>query len=184
VFRDSFNSLCKDLGVSFSVGGLRHIAHEGMYSRLNIALFLTQLGLQNLALDLISALQILPASRILRSNTGNKDFYGDPLRLNSAVHSDDFDIERVTPLLKAVINNECNDIIWDKAYAAVTESTPPRPLPFLNQTTWSNATSSIVNSSEHRKYVDDLLKDELGSSLYIGVPGFYDAFFVAVSGTR
>ncbi|OBT93131.1 hypothetical protein VE01_09248 [Pseudogymnoascus verrucosus] len=92
-------------------------------------------------------------------------------------HSDDFDIERVTPLLKAVINNESDDIIWDKAYAAVTESTPPRPLPFLNQTPWSNATSSIVNSSEHRKYANEALKEELGSSLYIGVPGFVDAFF-------
>lgn len=79
--------------------------------------------------------------------------------------------------MKAVINNESDDIIWDKAYAAVTESTPPRPLPFLNQTPWSNATSSIVNSSEHRKYADEALKEELGSSLYIGVPGFVDAFF-------
>ncbi|KFZ02079.1 hypothetical protein V500_00447 [Pseudogymnoascus sp. VKM F-4518 (FW-2643)] len=163
VFRDSFNSLCKELGVSSSVDGLQQIGDE---------------GLQNSALDLISALQILPASRILRSNTGNRNFYGDLLRLNSAVNSDDFDIDRVTPLLKAVINNESDDIIWDKAYAAVTEFTPPpRPLPFVNQTPWSNATSSIVNSSEHRKYVDDVLKDELGSSLYIGVPGFYDAFF-------
>jgi hypothetical protein len=119
-------------------------------------------------------LLVLPASRILRSNSGNKNFFDDLLRLNSAVNSDDFDIERVTPLLKAVINNESDDIIWDKAYAAVTEFTPPpRPLPFLNQTPWSNATSSIVNSSEHRKYVDDVLKDELGSSLYIGVPGSY-----------
>ncbi|KFY91421.1 hypothetical protein V500_04682, partial [Pseudogymnoascus sp. VKM F-4518 (FW-2643)] len=58
--------------------------------------------------------------------------------------TDDFDIERVTPLLKAVIKNESDDIIWDEAYAAVTESTP---LPFLNQPPWSNAASSIVNSS-------------------------------------
>ncbi|KFY03930.1 hypothetical protein V490_00046 [Pseudogymnoascus sp. VKM F-3557] len=108
---------------------------------------------------------------------GNKNIFGDLSRLNSAVNSDEFDIERVTPLLKAVINNESDDIIWDKAYAAVTESTPPRPLPFLNQTPWSNATSSIVNSSEHRKYANEALKEELGSSLYIGVPGFVDAFF-------
>ncbi|ELR04271.1 hypothetical protein GMDG_06671 [Pseudogymnoascus destructans 20631-21] len=163
VFRDSFNSLCEGLGVSSSVDGLQRIGHE---------------GLQNLALDLILALLVLPVSRILPSNIGNKNLFGDLSRLNSAVNSDDFDIERVTPLLKAVINNESDDIIWGKAYAAVTEFTPPpRPLPFLNQTPWSNATSSIVNSSEHRKYVDDVLKDELGSSLYIGVPGFYDAFF-------
>ncbi|KFY03126.1 hypothetical protein V490_00273 [Pseudogymnoascus sp. VKM F-3557] len=163
VFRDSFNALCEGLGVSTSLDGLQRIGHE---------------GLQNLALDLILALLVLPVSRILPSNIGNKNLFGDLSRLNSAVNSDDFDIERVTPLLKAVINNESDDIIWDKAYAAVTEFTPPpRPLPFLNQTPWSNATSSIVNSSEHRKYVDDVLKDELGSSLYIGVPGFYDAFF-------
>ncbi|OBT81185.1 hypothetical protein VE02_10127 [Pseudogymnoascus sp. 03VT05] len=151
-FRDSFNSLCKELGISSSVDGLQHIRHD---------------GLQNLALDLILALLVLPVSRILPSIISNKKFLRD-----------DFDIERVTPLLNAVINNESDDIIWNKAYAAVTESTPPtRLLPFLNQTPWSNATSSIVNSSEHRKYVDDVLKDELGSSLYIGVPGFYDAFF-------
>ena len=34
-----------------------------------------------------------------------------------------------------------------------------------------------MNSSEQRKYVDDVLKVELGSSLHVGVPGFYDAFF-------
>ena len=90
---------------------------------------LTHIGLQNLALDFILVLLLLPASRILRSNTGNKNFFGDLSRLNSAVNSDDFDMERVTPLLKAVINNESDDIIWDKAYAAVTESTPPGPLP-------------------------------------------------------
>ncbi|OBT44352.1 hypothetical protein VE00_05845 [Pseudogymnoascus sp. WSF 3629] len=110
VFRDSFNSLCKELGVSYSVDGLQQIDDE---------------GLQNSALDLISALQIPPASRILPSNIGNKNFFGDLSRLNSAVNSDDFDINRVTPLLKAVINNESDDIIWDKAYAAVTEFTPP-----------------------------------------------------------
>ena len=75
-------------------------------------------------------------------------------RLNSAVNSDDFKEERITPLLKAVINNGTNDIIWDKAHAAVAAFTPP-PL-------------------EHRKY---MLKDELGSSLYIGLPRFYNAFF-------
>src|SRR5205814_4143738 len=43
-------------------------------------------------------------------------------------------------------------------------------------------TSSFVNSSEYRKHVDDVLKDELGSSLHIGVPEFYKAFFGEVTG--
>lgn len=37
--------------------------------------------------------------------------------------------------------------------------------------------SSIVNSLEHRKYVDKALKEELGSLLYIRVPRFVNAFF-------
>ena len=157
-----------------------------------IVLSLTDIGLQNLALDLISALLLLPASRILRSHTGNKNFFDDLLRLNSAVNSDDFDIERVTPLLKAVINNESDDIIWEKAYAAVTESTP---LPFLNQTPWSNATSSIVNSSaafdtplrsssasqsgieQTHDEVDQRILEELTGRVYYDVGGFFERYF-------
>ncbi|KFY02814.1 hypothetical protein V490_00391, partial [Pseudogymnoascus sp. VKM F-3557] len=177
VFRDSFRSLCEDRGVSTSVDGLQHIGHE---------------GLQNLALDLISALQILPASRVLRSNTGNKNFYSDLLRLNSAVNSDGFDIERVKPLFKAVINNESDDFIWDKAYAAVTKSTP---LPFLNQTPRSNATSSIVKSSaafdtplrsssasqrgieQTHDEVDQRILEELTGRVYYDVGDFFERYF-------
>ncbi|OBT82162.1 hypothetical protein VE02_10023 [Pseudogymnoascus sp. 03VT05] len=159
VFRDSFKSLCEELGISTSVDGLQHIGHEGR---------------QSLALDLASALLVLPASRILRSNSGNKNFFGDLLRLNSAVNSDDFDIER------------------DKAYAAVTESTP---LPFLNQPPRSNATSSIVNSSaafdtplrsssasqrgieQTHDEVDQRILEELTGRVYYGVGGFFERYF-------
>ena len=187
VFRDSFNSLCEGLGVSPSADGLQRIDHEGMYSGLYMVFSLTHVGLQNLALDLISALQILPASRKLRSNTGNKNLFGDLSRLNSAVNSDDFDIERVIPLLKAVINNESDDIIWDKAYAAVTEFTP--------QAHWSNATSSIVNSSaafdtpsrsssasqrgieQTHDEVDQRILEELTGRVYYGVGEFFERYF-------
>ena len=36
---------------------------------------------------------------------------------------------------------------------------------------------------EHRKHVDDVLKEELGH-LYVGIPGFFDAFFGGVLGLR
>ena len=49
-----------------------------------------------------------------------------------------------------------------------------------NQTPTVHNTSGIVNSSEARMYFDQELKKELGTSLYIGVPGFTDAFFGAV----
>ncbi|KAL8650153.1 MAG: hypothetical protein Q9210_003989 [Variospora velana] len=139
-------------------------------------------GLQDIALDLIPALQTLPASRLLRSYSGSKNLFGDLSRLNSAVYSGAFDIEPIFPLLKAVLADESDDVIWSKVYGAVTESTPPpRPLPYIEQTPWVRNTSSFVNSSEHRKYVDDVLKEELGH-LYVGVPGFFEAFFGEIEG--
>lgn len=63
---------------------------------------------------------------------------------------------RVKPLLSAVLNNESDELIWDKVYSAVTESTlPPRPLSSFQQTPWLRNTSSFAHSFELRKYVDD-----------------------------
>jgi hypothetical protein len=101
----------------------------------------------------------------------------DLSRLSSAVISDNFDFDRVKPLLSAVLNHESDELIWDKVYSAVTESTPPpHPLSSFPQTPWLRNTSSFANSFEHRKYVDDVLKEELGT-MYIDIPGFYAAFF-------
>lgn len=143
---------------------------------------LIQVELKNLLLDLISALLGLRASRYLCSNRGGKNLYDDLSKLNTAANADDFDIERMEPLLKAVLSKESDDVIWDKVYAVVTESTPPpRSVSSLAQTPSLRNTSSFVNSSEHRKYVDDILKEELGF-LYVGVPGFSEAFFGKVAG--
>ena len=37
--------------------------------------------------------------------------------------------------------------------------------------------------SKHRKYIDDVLKKELGP-LYIGIPGLYKIFFKGVKGLK
>jgi hypothetical protein len=42
--------------------------------------------------------------------------------LNSAVNSDNFDIERIIPLLDTVLNEEPDDLVWAKVYDAVIES--------------------------------------------------------------
>ena len=101
----------------------------------------------------------------------------DLSRLSSAVICNNFDFDRIKPLLSAVLNNESDELIWDNVYIAVTESTlPPRPLSSFPQTPWLCNTSSFANSFEHRKYMDDVLKEELGT-IYINIPGFYTAFF-------
>lgn len=141
-----------------------------------------QVELKDILLDLISVLQCLPASRHLRSSRGGKNLIDDLSKLMSAVNADDFDIERMIPLLKAVLSKEPDDVIWDKVYAAVTEPTPPpRPASSFQQTPWLRNTSSFANSTKHRKYVDEVLKEELGP-IYVGVPGFFEAFFGKVPG--
>lgn len=81
--------------------------------------------------------------------------------------------ERVKPLLNAVISHEPDEILWDKVYEAVTESTPPpRPLPFIQQTPSTPNTCSLADSSE----------EELSLSIYVGVPGFVDAHFAHIAG--
>ncbi|KAM7184933.1 hypothetical protein V8F33_012699 [Rhypophila sp. PSN 637] len=42
-------------------------------------------------------------------------------------------------------------------------------------------TSSFANSSEHRKHVDGVLKEELGP-MYVGLRNFHEAFFGGVAG--
>ena len=135
--------------------------------------------LQNLALDLLLALQSLRISRLLRSSGSGKNLFSDLSRLNSAVNSDDFDPDRIRPLLKsAVADNPDDALIWDQVYHAVTESTPPpRPIASsLEQTPWLRKTSSFANSSEHRKYVDNVLKEELGP-LHVDLRDFHKTYF-------
>ncbi|RYO97370.1 hypothetical protein DL765_011214 [Monosporascus sp. GIB2] len=119
---------------------------------------------QDLAFNPLSSLQILPAARHLRSKTGHGTLRSDLLRLNSAVDFDNFDFDRIKPLLNAILANKLDKDIWDAVYDAVTESTPP-PWPIassLQQTPWLRNISSFANSSEHRGYMNDALKEELG----------------------
>jgi Fungal protein kinase len=140
--------------------------------------FLTYIGLKNLVLDLILALQNLPAARLLPSPNGRGILLSDLLRFASLVVSDDFDIKLVIPLLNKVVDEAPDADIWGAVYGLVTESTPPpRPLPYLDRTPISFNTGSLANTSEYRKHFDGALKDELDSSLYIDIPGFFDTFF-------
>ncbi|KAF2240285.1 hypothetical protein BU26DRAFT_545068 [Trematosphaeria pertusa] len=131
----------------------------------------------NILVDLMLALQSLPASRLLPSKRGNTALFNDLLSLNSAIFSGNHDTARIKPLLGAVLNKEPDEVIWDRVYDAVTESTPPpRPASSFPQTPWLRNTSSFANSTEHRKYVDKVLKEELGP-MHVDIPSFFEAFF-------
>ena len=118
----------------------------------------------------------------MRSASLGRTLFGDLSKLNSTIDCDDFDINNLIPLFGAVIAEEPDEVIWDKVYSAVVESTPPpKSLSFLDQTPYLHTTSSFVNSSEKRKHVDAVLKEELGS-IYVGVQGFHKAYFGGIRG--
>jgi hypothetical protein len=68
-----------------------------------MALFLTYIGLKNLVLNLILALQTLPTARLLPSSNNRGTLFGDLSRFNAVVNFDDFDIISVVSLLEQVI---------------------------------------------------------------------------------
>ncbi|KAK1146148.1 hypothetical protein N8T08_003238 [Aspergillus melleus] len=160
-FRASFNSICAGIG--------------GDLDRLDLE------DAQDLTSSLLTALQLLPITRLLRSKSGRSTVRSDLLRLISAVASDGFDFNRIKPLLKVAILVETQDaVIWDLVSSIVVEPTPPRlAASSVEQTPWQHTTSSFVHSSEPRRDVDRILKSELGP-LYVGIPNICETFFGSV----
>ncbi|KAM0347575.1 hypothetical protein ACHAP4_011296 [Fusarium culmorum] len=139
--------------------------------------------MKDLTSSLLSTIQILPTTRLLPSKTGHGTLRSDVLRLISTAASADFDFDRVRPLLKSALCDEPDDaLIWYELYNAVTESTPPprQVASSIQQTPWLRNTSSFANSSEHRKYVDDVLKEEL-DPMYVGLRSFHSTYFGGVA---
>ncbi|KAK3365023.1 hypothetical protein B0T24DRAFT_507897, partial [Lasiosphaeria ovina] len=130
-FRASFSSACEDENVSYTPDALKQLGQE---------------DLQNLALNLLLALQSIRISRLLPSRGSGKNLLSDLSRLNSAVNFDDFNLDRIEPLLKSalVVDHADDTIIWYQVYNAVFEHNPtphPRPIAsYLQQTTSLHST--------------------------------------------
>ncbi|KAH6881086.1 serine/threonine-protein kinase Sgk2 [Thelonectria olida] len=163
-FRASFDSICDDRSIARSSMAVNQLA---------------QVDLRNLTLPFLSVLQGLSVAGLLVSRTSAGTLRNDLLKLIAAVASDDFDFDRIKPLLKEALADKPQDIlIWDLVSTATVESTPPpRPIASsIQQTPWSQNTSGFVNSSEFRQNVDPVLKLEL-ERLYVGLPNFHKTFF-------
>ncbi|KAL2826014.1 hypothetical protein BJY01DRAFT_151358 [Aspergillus pseudoustus] len=166
-FARSFKTSCESLGIARPFDPAALGQHKDF---------------KDVLIEFIFALQNLPATSHLPSTFGQGTLRNDLRRFISVVDSEEFEIQRIIPLLDAVLDAEADVAIWRKAYAVVVEATPPpKPLPFLGQTPYLHTTSSFVNSSEHRKYVDTVLKEELGS-IYVDVQNFTEIFFGDIDG--
>ncbi|KAI0443368.1 hypothetical protein F4803DRAFT_313051 [Xylaria telfairii] len=136
--------------------------------------------LQNTVSCLLSLLQHHPVSHFLRSRTGRGTLKADLLQLHASLEYGELDLNRIRPLLNAVLTKASDTNIWEQAYYVVTESTPPRkPISSIQSTPWRLTTSSVVNSSKKRNQIDEILRNELGV-MYVDVPNFYEAFWGSI----
>ncbi|WVO13559.1 hypothetical protein L204_101180 [Cryptococcus depauperatus] len=144
-------------------------------------------NLQDITSSLLSALQILPVSRLLQSEMSTQyTVRDDILRLNSAALFDDFDFDCIIPLLEtALFDNPEDALIWDlvaAAAATLNATPPPRSMtPSSQQTPWLRGTSDFTYSIEYRQDIDRVLRGELGQ-LHFGLSSFHATFFGNVAG--
>ncbi|CAG9987750.1 unnamed protein product [Clonostachys byssicola] len=166
-FREIFRTICQDRSLPAIPESLESL-HEN--------------DLQDLVLDLLLELQRLPVARLLPSSGRSNHLRTDILKLSPAIISNEYEIDRIKPLLHAVVaENTVDTVIWNHVYAALTESTPPPQTiaSSLPETPGLLSPAQFSNFSEYDQYMDEVLKEELGE-LYVGLPRFYEAFFGAV----
>ena len=103
---------------------------------------------QDLLIPLVSALQTLQTSRHLPPCRGGKNLLDNLLKLMTAFAANSVNVERMLPLLRAVIRRESDVVIWDSVYAAIRESILPSHLASsVQQTLWHRSTGSFANTS-------------------------------------
>ncbi|PKY06361.1 hypothetical protein P168DRAFT_279806 [Aspergillus campestris IBT 28561] len=112
----------------------------------------------------------------LPSLSGRDVFRNDLGWLIPDALSNESDISRVLSPLSSVLDNEPDVTIWRKAYsAAINRTPPPRPVVTRNEASSSPTMWPMADSFEYERRADAMLEQELGS-MYIDVPGFFDAY--------
>ena len=148
---------------------------------------LTDIGGKNIALDLISTLQVQPASRSLRSKIGVGPLRIDIASLDTRFNLDQLGITLIRPLLKLVVNRRSDAEVWAALYDLVLQAslthlrptTPDRPriASLFQGTPNSYKSGSLQNTSMPVERVKEALKCELNSSIELNHPNFIATFF-------
>ena len=181
---------------------MHHIGDEGRRHCRIAGLQLTSLGLRNLVYDLIVALHGLAATRLLPSISGKEHLYGDLKALHFAAHSNHFDIERIIerikPLLKAVLDNDPDEYIWDEVYNAVNAinvvtvvpkpipqpRTPPESVPSTYDSTPISFCSKSQQGNELTRMLLQKIFEEIKNCTYRDVEGFFEKYLEGKDWTR
>lgn len=137
----------------------------------------------------LTALMDEKAAYNLRPPISSRDIALELAKLFTRLREGDFHYDHYRPLVQVVIRKAPDTDIWKAVFdlvAAVTRAerstpTPRSSIPIL-QTPRSRNTSSLANSSELRRDIDPVLREELLKQLHGDIPGFYAAYFDDVEG--
>ena len=137
---------------------------------------------------LLSTLIDTEAALFLQSRISNRDIASELFSLSVRVRKGNFSYNYYRPLVKLVIqrNPKASDYdIWsavlDLISTDLSTTPPPRPIASFQQTPFVHNTSSFANSTEYRKHVDTIFKEELGH-FDADVANFFEAYFGNVAG--
>jgi hypothetical protein len=165
------------LGTSFS----QNLAQVSLNARL-VIIVLTDI--EDLILDLIVALQTLPAARVLHSRIDSKALLrADLFSLGSKVGSNDFDDKDTIPLVELVVNNAPDIEIWDAVFeqlARIRLKVTTLPSAIENtafDTPLRSSSASQSGTEQTHDEVDQRILEELTGRVYYDVDGFYERYF-------
>ncbi|KAL2041528.1 hypothetical protein N7G274_005910 [Stereocaulon virgatum] len=137
---------------------------------------------------LLSTLQGHEVAFGLRSKTRNGNIVSELSTLVGRVQNGDFNYEHYRVLSRLVIKEAPDVDIWNAVFDLISTHSritpPPSRTSFTSsfqQTPWSFNTGSFADASEHRRQVDNALREELLPTLRIDVPDFIPAVFGHIS---
>ncbi|KAI9640307.1 hypothetical protein NHQ30_011357 [Ciborinia camelliae] len=147
---------------------------------------------KNLVLDLIQALQIEPAARILPSRIAERTLSGDLGLLYSRVDANQLDITPAIPLVEQIVRNGSDTPTWSDAdiwcavFELVTRTNPatPRTATAVFDTPLRPTSASQTRVEQTHDEVDQRILEELTGRVYYDVGGFYERYFEGKSWTN
>jgi len=137
-FRHQFKSTCTDLSIAASSDAVQVVfstaAIAGMTQLFCLHSLLIYIATKNLVLDLIQALLIEPAARILPSQIADRTLSSDLAILYSHVDSNWLDSALAIPLIEQIVRNKPNTLTWNDmdiwlaVFGLIARITPVAPL--------------------------------------------------------
>jgi len=188
-FRETFKSAYPDANAEEPLASFeRFVADSGKCRIQPCSTWLTNAVGKPLALNLIGTLLNLPAASALRSEDEQIPLSRDIASLYATLSSNQMEFKHTAQLVKVSITQVEETKIWTAVLDLIARikpiyhpTTPPQTsassTPSFQQTPWSFSTGSFTDTSDLRKHVDPILKNELESNLIINHSELFDAFF-------